>query len=771
MSVDEEKTKLLPAVANATVGTQLSGIYELDERIAFGGMGEVYRGHNIQTGDPVAIKIVLPELARDLTILSLFKKEASVLNHLAHDAIVRYHVFTIDAGIGRPYLAMEFVDGESLVDLMKHGPMSPENVRKLCARLASGLSAAHEAGIVHRDLSPDNIILPGGKVERAKIIDFGIARSATVGGETLIGGKFAGKYNYVSPEQLGLFGGEITEQSDIYSLGLVLVAALRAEPINMGGTQVEIVEKRREMPDLSEIDASIRPILEAMLQPDPKARPADMAAVVEMAQQAGQAKQATTSVAPSGAATAVPPPPDTIEQAAPVAVPLWEGAPNVAGEAATDAARMESTSPPARDTGAARDAGASENPDFVPHVRPAYLDAGQQSVPPAEQVRATSRPGRRLPGYVAAAALLAIAAGGTAYLGGLFGPADAPPQASSTPPPAGAILTPAAQEPEAASKPAPHESGQRGQPGGSDADKQAAVAPAVQPSPQVEPPPQETAASPAPNAQTEPEPVAAPAPAPALEAPLPPPADKQPASAGPSPEQEAAPPEVDTAQLQPPEKPKAAEAIDGVAERIAWLRGYTGGECFYATAMSATDKAIEIEGFGTDVEPFMELLAAFQERFNIEPEVGVRLIEPAQCVVTEFLRELPASKQMPSLTLDRTSVPNGTPVSGRLTGVDGRRTDLILVDHKGMAFNLNSRLAAEGNGAAFSIPIGLSAADQAAKKVVPQMIVALSSASGIKAAEFSTPTPATELFPKILAEMEGPGTEAAATAKYFRLGG
>ena len=171
----------------------------------------------------------LPEFARDQTILSLFRKEASILNHLSHDAIVRYHVFTIDPGIGRPYLAMEFVDGQSLFDVMRRGAMPIEDVRKLCHRLASGLSFVHEAGAVHRDLSPDNIILPGGKVERAKIIDFGIARSATVGGETLIGGKFAGKYNYVSPEQLGLYGGEVSERSDIYSLGLVLAAVLRGQ--------------------------------------------------------------------------------------------------------------------------------------------------------------------------------------------------------------------------------------------------------------------------------------------------------------------------------------------------------------------------------------------------------------------------------------------------------------------------------------------------------------------------------------------------------------
>src|SRR6188768_1902256 len=106
----EEKTRILAPPDAVAVGSQLSGTYELDKRIASGGMGEVYRGHNIQTGDPVAIKIVLPEFARDATILSLFRKEASILNHLFHEAIVRYHVFAIDQTIGRPYLAMEFVD-------------------------------------------------------------------------------------------------------------------------------------------------------------------------------------------------------------------------------------------------------------------------------------------------------------------------------------------------------------------------------------------------------------------------------------------------------------------------------------------------------------------------------------------------------------------------------------------------------------------------------------------------------------------------------------
>ncbi len=263
-------------------GTQLNGIYEIDERIAMGGMGEVYRGHNIQTGDVVAIKIVLPEFAKDETILALFRKEASVLNHLSHDSIVRYHVFTVDPGVGRPYLAMEFVDGQSVADRMLEGPMPVNEARKMIAGVASGLNAAHLAGVIHRDLSPDNIILVDvNNKKRAKIIDFGIAKAAGVGGGTLLGGKFAGKYNYVSPEQLGLFDGDVTERSDIYSLGLVFAAALAGESIDMSGSQVDVIEKRRVVPDISWVDPSVQPLINAMLQPDPDDRPESMAVVVD----------------------------------------------------------------------------------------------------------------------------------------------------------------------------------------------------------------------------------------------------------------------------------------------------------------------------------------------------------------------------------------------------------------------------------------------------------------------------------------------------------
>ncbi len=268
-----------PSYRGVAPGTRLNGIYEIDQMIGAGGMGEVYKCHEIQTGAAVAIKMLLPDMAENDAALALFRREAAALHHLPHDAIVRYFLFTVEPVLQRPYLAMEFVDGRSLSDILADGPLTFEALVKLMRRIASGLQAAHERGIIHRDVSPDNIIVPLGDVTRAKIIDFGIARSTQLGDKTIIGSGFAGKDNYVSPEQVGLYGDEVTAKSDIYSFGLLLFYALTGQKLDMGGSQFQLVEKRRRVPDLGGVDMRIRPLLEQMLQPDPANRPATMAEI------------------------------------------------------------------------------------------------------------------------------------------------------------------------------------------------------------------------------------------------------------------------------------------------------------------------------------------------------------------------------------------------------------------------------------------------------------------------------------------------------------
>ncbi|GLS86105.1 hypothetical protein GCM10010873_10790 [Cypionkella aquatica] len=261
-------------------GTLIMGTYEIERLINSGGMGEVYRGRNIHNDEPVAIKIVLPSLAHDPKIVALFQKESTTLSRLSHEAIVRYHVFTVDPMIGRPCMVMEFVSGTAMSDRIEQGPMPVGDVRVMLRRVASGLDKAHRAGVVHRDLSPDNVILEEGQVEHAKLIDFGIAKSTALGAGTLLQGQFAGKFNWVSPEQLGAFGGAVDGRSDIYSLALVTAAASKGEVLPMGASIVDAVGKRAGVPDLTGVDTELVPLLSWMLQPDPAARPASMGQVM-----------------------------------------------------------------------------------------------------------------------------------------------------------------------------------------------------------------------------------------------------------------------------------------------------------------------------------------------------------------------------------------------------------------------------------------------------------------------------------------------------------
>ena len=256
-------------------GALLNGTYEIDALIGSGGMGEIFKGHEIHSGGVVAIKVIRPDMIENKTASALFQKEALILKGINHDAIVRYYSFSFDPIMRRHYLAMEFVDGLPLSELLKQAPLPMEAITALRHRVASGLEVAHRRGIVHRDISSDNIIVPQREVSRAKIIDFGIARAAESGG-TVIGDGFAGKYNYVSPEQFGLAGGDVTPRSDIYSFGLVLAEACLGRPLDMGGSQAEMIDRRRVVPDLTLIDARLRPLIARMLQPDPALRPASM---------------------------------------------------------------------------------------------------------------------------------------------------------------------------------------------------------------------------------------------------------------------------------------------------------------------------------------------------------------------------------------------------------------------------------------------------------------------------------------------------------------
>ncbi|MGL5008794.1 MAG: serine/threonine protein kinase, partial [Paracoccaceae bacterium] len=264
------------------IGTLINNNYKIEQLISAGGMGEVFRGTNVFSGDSVAIKIVLQSLAHDPKVAALFKREAKVLCQLADQAIVRYYNFVHDAALDRFCLIMEFIDGLPLSDHVKgSGPLTLAEARRLMKRLALGLERAHGMEVVHRDLSPDNVMLKGGRIDDAVLIDFGIAKSAEMSEATLFG-QMAGKFKYVSPEQLGHFGGTIGPRTDIYGLALLMAAAVRGEPIDMGSSVVEAVNARRAIPDLTGIYPELRPLFAHMLEPDPAMRPGSMTEVVHL---------------------------------------------------------------------------------------------------------------------------------------------------------------------------------------------------------------------------------------------------------------------------------------------------------------------------------------------------------------------------------------------------------------------------------------------------------------------------------------------------------
>ena len=254
------------------VGDVLNHIFEVTRFIARGGMGEVFEGCNVNSDEKVAIKVMLPALAADPNVISMFRREARTLTRLQHEALVQYRVLAQEPQLGVLYIVTEFVDGVPLSEVLGTLNPSPAELEGLLRRLAAGLRAAHALGILHRDMSPDNVLLEGGRLAGAKIIDFGIAKDLDPGSATIVGDGFAGKLSYVAPEQLGDFGREVGPWSDVYSLALVMLAISMGRDVQMGGTLVDAVDKRRAGPDLTPVPDTLRPVLEMMLRPNPAER-------------------------------------------------------------------------------------------------------------------------------------------------------------------------------------------------------------------------------------------------------------------------------------------------------------------------------------------------------------------------------------------------------------------------------------------------------------------------------------------------------------------
>ncbi len=224
--------------------------YEMKERIATGGMGEVWRAEDTVLGRPVAVKLLKREYADDPRFRERFENEARHAASLHHANIASVFDYGEDDALegGRPFLVMELVDGRPLSELIRPGqPMDPDRVRDLIRQAAEALAQAHAAGIVHRDVKPANLLVtPAGKV---KVTDFGIARAAD--SVALTGtGEVLGTPHYLSPEQAE--GKVATPASDVYALGVVLFECLTGRrPFDSDSpVATALAHLRSPMPDL-----------------------------------------------------------------------------------------------------------------------------------------------------------------------------------------------------------------------------------------------------------------------------------------------------------------------------------------------------------------------------------------------------------------------------------------------------------------------------------------------------------------------------------------
>ena len=253
------------------VGRVLADRYELGPVLGQGGMARVHRGLDRQLGRQVAIKVLAPPFDRDRSFVERFRREARAAAGLSHPNIVA--VFDSGSDDGTHFIVTELVEGETLADrLRRDGRMPPPEAVAVAVDVSRALGAAHERGLIHRDIKPGNVmLLPDGRV---KVVDFGIARAA--GSDTLTGtGVVLGSTAYLSPEQAG--GQPVDERADLYALGCVLYEMLTGRVPFSADTPVATMYRHvNEDPPPPSSIAPVQPELEDVvmrcLEKDPKRR-------------------------------------------------------------------------------------------------------------------------------------------------------------------------------------------------------------------------------------------------------------------------------------------------------------------------------------------------------------------------------------------------------------------------------------------------------------------------------------------------------------------
>src|SRR5688572_2352227 len=212
-------------------GDTLDGRYTITDRLGAGGMGEVFKAVHTMLGSPRVIKIVHPHISTNADAKDRFLREARAATKIQHGNVATLHDFATLPD-GAHYMVWEYIDGENLAErLRQRGTLPPRQAVHIAVQALRGLEAIHRAGIVHRDISPENLMITAD--DEVKIIDLGVAKlQDTDAVSQTRTGIFVGKLRYASPEQLGFMaeGETVDARADIYALGMVLVELLTGRP-------------------------------------------------------------------------------------------------------------------------------------------------------------------------------------------------------------------------------------------------------------------------------------------------------------------------------------------------------------------------------------------------------------------------------------------------------------------------------------------------------------------------------------------------------------
>ncbi|MCE9576711.1 MAG: protein kinase [Deltaproteobacteria bacterium] len=256
--------------------------FELERLADEGGMGSVWCARDRLTGGRAAVKLLGRANER---WAERFRREAIMLANLVHPAIVRYVAHGV-TGAAEPWLAMEWLDGESLAVRLRRGRLTIPEVRELGVQIALGLAAAHEQGVIHRDVKPGNVFLERGEPGKARLLDFGVARSRLIESDTTRTGDRVGTPRYMAPEQVRA-AHAVDFRCDLWSLGCVIYAALSGKPPFVAADELAIWAKilLEDPPPLLAVRPDVPPALSALVQrlleKNPAHRPATALAVAD----------------------------------------------------------------------------------------------------------------------------------------------------------------------------------------------------------------------------------------------------------------------------------------------------------------------------------------------------------------------------------------------------------------------------------------------------------------------------------------------------------